>query len=136
MIKEYDEAGYAVFAMGESRFVYDSKTGRKYWSPMCELVCMPADGAHQKITRLGVVSANGRQFFRFCEKLNTDAFIAYLKAIHSAHDKILVIADRAPSHQSKTTMEFVENHIGIEMKYFPQGSPYLNSIEVLEADEV
>ena len=29
-IKEYEEAGYTVFVMDESHFVYDSKTGCKY----------------------------------------------------------------------------------------------------------
>ena len=31
MIKEYEESGYTVFVMDESHFVYDSKTGRKYF---------------------------------------------------------------------------------------------------------
>ena len=52
-----------------------------------------------------------------------------LKAIHSVHGKVPVIADRAPSRQSKKTTEFVENHKGIELEYIPRGSPCLNGVE-------
>ena len=128
-IKEYEEAGYTVFVMDESHFVYDSKTGKKYWSPVGEPIYMSTNGAHQKITMFGANSTNGKQFFRCYEKLNTPTFIAYLKAMYSVHGKVLVIADLAPSHQSNKTKEFVKNHSGIELEYFPRGSPYLNSVE-------
>ena len=77
----------------------------------------------------GANSTNGKQFFRCYDKLTTSKFIDYLKAMYSVHDKVLVIADRAPSHQSNETKEFVKNHSGIELEYFPRGSPYLNSVE-------
>ena len=54
---------------------------------------MSTNGAHQKITMFGVISTNGKQFFRCCEKLNTSKFIDYLKAMYSVHGKVLAIAD-------------------------------------------
>ncbi len=129
MIKEYEEAGYTVFVMDESHFIYDSKTGKKYWSPIGEPLYMSTNGAHQKITMFGAISTNGKQFFRCYKKLTTSKFIDYLKAMYSVHGKVLVIADLAPSHQSNKTAEFVKNHRGIELEYFPRGFPYLNSVE-------
>ena len=129
MIKEYEEAGYTVFVMDESRFVYDSQTGKKYWSSIGEPINVSHNGTHTKITMFGAISTNGKQFFRCYEKLNTSKFIDCLKKIYGAHGKVLVIADLAPSHQSNKTKEFVKNHIGIELEYFPRGSPYLNSVE-------
>ena len=87
------------------------------------------NGTHTKITMFGAISTNGKQFFRCCEKLDASKFIYYLKTMYSVHDKVLVIADREPSHQSNDTKEFVKNHSGIELEYFPRGAPYLNSVE-------
>ena len=108
-IKEYEEAGYTAFVMDESHFVYDSRTGKKYWTRIAEPVCMSINGAHQKITMFGANSTNGKQFFRCYKKLATSKFIDYLKAMYSVHGKVLVIADLAPSHQSNDTKEFVKN---------------------------
>ena len=128
-IKEYEEAGYTVFVMDESHFVYDSRTGKKYWTRIAEPVYMSTNGAHQKITMFGANSTNGKQFFRCYKKLTTSKFIDYLKAMYSVHGKVLAIADLAPSHQSNKTKEFVKNHSGIELEHFPRRSPYLNSVE-------
>ncbi len=90
---------------------------------------MSTNGVHQKITMFGANSTNDKQFFRCYEKMNTPTFIAYPKAMYSVHDKVLVIACLAPSHQSNETKEFVENHSEIGLEYFPRGSPYLNPVE-------
>ena len=91
-IKEHEEAGYTVFVMDESHFVYDSKTWCKYWSPIGVPINVSHNGAHTKITMFGAISTNGRQFFRCYKKLTTSKFIDYLKAMYSVHGKVLVIA--------------------------------------------
>ena len=128
-IRRYEKAGYVVFVTDESHFVYDARITRKYWTPIGVPIYISNNGAHQKITMFGAISTNGRQFFRRYDKLDAATFEDYLMKMHKAHDKILVIADRAPAHTAKQIKDLLKSNKDIKLEYFPRGSPYLNGVE-------
>ena len=56
--------GYAIAVQDKSIFTFDPIRQKKYWSPVGVPVITEYGGSHKKTVVYGVLTADGRQFFR------------------------------------------------------------------------
>ena len=128
-ISRMENEGFVVLMEGEAFFIHDATAGRKYWSPVGSPVTVPYTGSHRKVTVYGSVARDGRQLFRTYGKFDSEAFARYLRDLQVHFGKVAVITDRASPHRSRLVRELLRKNRGIKIRYFPEGSPYLNAVE-------
>ena len=121
--------GFVLAAEDESFFIHDMIVGRKYWSPVGSPIGITYTGSHKKITAYGSITADGRQFFRTCEKFDAPTFVRYLKEMQRRFGKVAVVVDRAPPHKAKAVRKLLRENKNIKIIYLPKGSPFLNAME-------
>ena len=113
----------------ESFFMHDVITGRKYWTLRGERISVPYNESYKKITVYGSLAKDDRQFFRTYDRLNTSAFILYLKELQKHFGRVAMITDRAPPHRLKLLRRFLRRNNNVRILYFPKGLPHLNAVE-------
>ena len=87
-------------------------------------------GSHSKTIVFGVLSLNGKQLFRQCERFDSHSFIAYLEDVKKKFRKFIMFVDRATQHRSTLVKEYLQRNTDvIRMEYFPVGLPLLNAVE-------
>ena len=129
IIPHLEKARFMIATQGESFFLHDMMTGRKYWSPKGQRISASYTGSHKKITMYGALARDGKQLFRAYERFNAPTFVAYLKEMQRHFGKVAVMTDRAPQHRSKLVRELIRKNKNIRIIYFPKGSPYPNVVE-------
>ncbi len=110
-------------------FVRDTKTGKKYWSPVAKRIFLPYTGNHESLAVYGTITENNSQLFRVYDRFNVGRFVEYLKELHWKYGKIAIMLDRASVHKSKKVKEYLANNRDVKLIWLPKGSPYLNMIE-------
>ena len=128
-IEKAKHDGFTILIQDESIFVDDASLGKKYWTDASERMIIQWRGSHQKFIVYGMMTENGRGFFRSYEKFNSVSFIDYLDEACRKFGKIFVIVDRAPQHKSKKTRRYLKNNKDINLAYLPSASPHLSMIE-------
>ena len=112
----------------EAFFIHDTVSSRKYWSLKGGQINVPCTGSHRKVTIHGSLASDGWQFFRTYDKFNAVTFVAYLRELQRHFGKAVLICDRAPQHRLNVMREFLRTNKNIRIMYFPEGSPYLNTV--------
>ena len=128
-ISRLKDAKFVIVALDEAFFVYDTKTGRKYWAFRGTRIRLPYTGSHKKVAVYGAISECGRQLFRTYNTFDAPTFIAYLKELHAKWGKVAILCDKASPHTAKEVKKFLKKHKDIKIIYLPTGSPYLNPVE-------
>ena len=121
--------GYTIAIQDESIFTFDPIRQKKYWSPVGVPVITEYGGSHKKTIVYGVLTADGRRFFRTYDKFNTKTFLSYLQDLKSHFGKTCVIMDKASQHTAKMVREYAEKERGLHIIYLPTGTPDLSAIE-------
>ena len=88
-------------------------------------------GSHAKTVIFGLITCDGRSFFRQYDKFTKDQFADFLKEAYAYFGKpIMMILDRAPRHKAQIIRETPMELDGkVELEFFPPGCPDLNAIE-------
>ena len=128
-ISRLKKNGFIIAMIDEAFFVRDTKTGKKYWSPVAKRIFLPYTGNHESLAVYGTITENGRQLFRVYQKFNAVTFVEYLKELHWKYGKVALMLDRASVHKSKKVKEFLAKNPDVKLIWLPKGSPYLNMIE-------
>ncbi|MDI1495114.1 MAG: Transposase [Cenarchaeum symbiont of Oopsacas minuta] len=100
---------FTVIEEDESIFVYDSITGKKYWTVDIPPV-VKWTGMHSKVIVYGAVTEDGRQLFKTYHRFDSESTVDYLKLLEKKFGKIFVILDRAPQHRSRMVKEYLRDH--------------------------
>ncbi len=127
-ISRLKKKGFVIAMADEAFFVRDTKTGKKYWSPVAKRIFLPYTGRHESLAVYGTITENGNQLFRVYDKFNAVTFVEYLKELHQKCGKIAIILDRASVHKSKKVKEYLANNRDVKLIWLPKGSPYLKNM--------
>ncbi len=127
-ISRLKKKGFVIAMADEAFFVRDTKTGKKYWSPVAKRIFLPYTGRHESLAVYGTITENGNQLFRVYDKFNAVTFVEYLKELHWKYGKIAIILDRASVHKSKKVKEYLANNRDAKLIWLPKGSPYLKNM--------
>ncbi|MDI1495885.1 MAG: Transposase [Cenarchaeum symbiont of Oopsacas minuta] len=120
---------FTVIEEDESIFVYDSITGKKYWTVDIPPV-VKWTGMHSKIIVYGAVTEDGRQLFKTYHRFDSESTVDYLKLLEKKFGKIFVILDRAPQHRSRMVKEYLRDHKDtVKLRYLPRATPRMNAVE-------
>lgn len=128
-ISRLKKNGFIIAMIYEAFFVRDTKTGKKYWSPVAKRIFLPYTGNHESLAVYGTITENESQLFRVYQKFNAVTFVEYLKELHWKYGKVALMLDRASVHKSKKVKEFLAKNPDVKLIWLPKGSPYLNMIE-------
>jgi len=122
-------AGICLYRMNQSLYMIQSlerkEDGIKEKRPIVTVT-----GSHERTIIYGVLSLDGKQFFRQEERFDSQSFIKYLQHVKMKFKKFILIIDRATQHRSKMVKDFLQrNQDTVRMEYFPVGSPEFNVVE-------
>ncbi len=67
-ISRLKKKGFVIAMADEAFFVRDTKTGKKYWSPVAKRIFLPYTGRHESLAVYGTITENGNQLFRVYDK--------------------------------------------------------------------
>lgn len=115
----------------ESIFLHDSIiSNKRRWILKEKRPVAIVTGSHDKTIIYGVLSRDGKQFFRQYERFDSESFIEYLEQVKKKFKKFVMVVDRATQHRSKMVKEYLQrNKKTIKLEYFPVGSPEFNAVE-------
>jgi transposase len=125
--------GAALFFADESRVRADGHQGTT-WAPIGETPVVVDSGDRFGVNMISAVSSSGAMFFEcFEDKMNSERFIVFLKALRAeAKRPIAVIVDGGSYHKSKMVREFLKTEgdtLLIKLVILPAYSPELNPDE-------
>ena len=129
IVSRLKRQGYTIAIQDESIFTFDPIRQKKYWSPVGVPVITEYSGSHRKTIVYGVLTADGRRFFRTYDEFNAETFLSYLQDLRTHFGKMCIIMDKATQHTAKTVREYVEKERGLCIIYLPTGTPDLSAIE-------
>ena len=129
VVSRLKRQGYTIAVQDESIFTFDPIRQKKYWSPIGVPVITEYSGSHKKAIVYGVLTADGRRFFRTYNEFKAETFLAYLQDLKNHFGKTCVIMDKATQHTAKMVREYAERERGLRIIYLPTGTPDLSAIE-------
>ena len=120
-----EEKGFTLVSLDESFFFYDSLVRRVFWIDEKKRPIVRVTGSHKHSCIFGAISLEGKQLFRQYERFNGDAFLKFLKTIHSRFPKCHLFMDKAsPHYRSKRVIKYLEeNKDTLIPVYLPTASP-------------
>ncbi len=87
-------------------------------------------GSHARTVVFGLITCDGRSFFKRYDRFTKDEFVDFLREAHAQFGKLFMILDRAPQHKAKIIRETLKELDGeVELEFLPPGCPDLNAIE-------
>ena len=116
-------------AIDEAFFQWDTKKGKKYWSPIGTKIYLPYIGSHKFFTAYGGITRDGRKTFMTCDRFNADTCIEYFDLLRRKYGKVAIVLDGASVHRSRKIKEYLEKYPQIKLIYLPKGMPQLNPVE-------
>jgi len=98
---------------------------RRVWIDESKRPIVRITGSHKHSCIFGAISLDGRRLFRQKDKFNGEAFLDYLKKIHTKFPKCYLFMDKAsPHYKSKKVLKyFEENKDTLISIYLPTASP-------------
>jgi len=114
----------------------DHQAGRTY-APKGKTPVIEKTGKRFKINMISSLTNKGTlEFMVYRTGFNTEVFIVFMKQlIKHSKQKIFLIADRHPAHQTKRVEQWLEeNKAKISLYYLPAYSPELNPDELVNQD--
>ena len=86
----------------------------------------------RRYTCFGALGSDGLLHHRYYDRANTDHMIEFVRSLHDAYGRVLLVMDNASYHRSKRLMEEIKK-MGDDVKivYQPAYSPDLNPVEMV-----
>ncbi len=134
--QEARQEGATIWWEDEMGMRSDDQGGRTYGVKGQTPVVL-GTGQRFRCSMISALTNLGQLCFRvFCGNLNSDVFIEFMaRLLRHCETKIYLIVDRHPSHRSRQTLQWVEDHSDrIRLIFLPAYSPDLNPDEVLNHD--
>ena len=134
--EEAKQEGATIWWEDEMGMRSDDQGGRTYGVKGQTPVVL-GTGQRFRCSIISALTNRGQLCFRvFHDNLNSDVFIDFMKRLlRHCKAKIFLIVDRHPSHRSRQTLQWVEEHSDkIRLIFLPAYSPDLNPDEVLNQD--
>ena len=122
--KEEEKEGFTLVSLDESFLFYDSLV-RRVWIDKEKRPVVRVTGSHKHSCIFGALSLEGKQLFRQYDRFNGDAFLEFLKTIHSRFPKCHLFLDKAsPHYRSRKVKEYFDEHKdSLIPVYLPTASP-------------
>jgi transposase len=122
--KEEEREGFTVVSLDESFLFYDFLI-RRVWIDKEKRPVVRVTGSHKHSCLFGALSLEGKQLFRQYDRFNGDAFLEFLKTIHSKFPKCHLFLDKAsPHYRSRKVKEYFDEHKdSLIPVYLPTASP-------------
>ena len=113
-----------IVSLDESFLFYDSPI-RRVWIEEKKRPVARITGSHKHSCPFGAISIDGKQLSRQYDRFNGDAFLKFLKTIHSRFPRCHLFMDKAsPHHMSKRVIKYLEeNKDTLIPVYLPTASP-------------
>lgn len=107
-----------------------AKGRRRRWGPRNVKLRLVTTGSRKKKIGYLTIFGDGKHFFRFKEKFNSDTFIEYLSELMRKYKKVFLIVDGAKQHFSAKVQEFVRKQKGNLILWpLPTASPHMSCVE-------
>jgi hypothetical protein len=105
-----EKEGFSLVSLDESFFFYDS-LARRVWVDKEKRPIVRVTGSHKHSCIFGATSLEGKQLFRQYDRFNGDAFLKFIKTIHSRFPKCHLFMDKAsPHYRSKRVIKYLEEN--------------------------
>jgi transposase len=114
----------------------DDQRGRGY-APVGETPTLEVNSQRGRINYMASITAQGLVRFKLYEgRFTSETLIEFMeRLVGDASDKIFLILDHHPVHQSDRVQGWIDEHIEqIEVFFLPRYSPELNPAEYLNSD--
>ena len=130
-IIKYAAAGYRLFWIDESHFSTKTIRGMT-WLARGLSVPQIIKPFGRRYTCFGALGPDGLLHHRYYDRANTDYMIEFVRSLHDAYGRVLLVMDNASYHRSKRLMEEIKK-MGDDVKivYQPAYSPDLNPVEMV-----
>ena len=126
------DAPNTVFLAGDEAGLYLQATTCYVWSPTGQTPIVRADPGRAKTNFYGSLNLkNGQEIAMHSDVMNAKVSAQYLEMLLETNPDVPIILfwDRAPWHRGKPIDEVLENHLRLEIIFFPTASPDLNPQE-------
>ena len=123
--------GYIRCVQDETIVIADARARRGVYTLKGKRAVYTYTGSHARTVVFGMITDDGRSFFKRYERFTKDEFADFLKeACREFGNPIMMILDRAPQHKAKIIQETLRDLDGaIDLEFLPPGCPDLNAIE-------
>ena len=128
-IEERRSTGYTVCVQDEAVCMADARLRKGIYTPKGVRGVYTYTGSHSKTIVFGLITLDGKGFFRRYGPFTGKEFVEFLKAACERFGKVLMITDGAPQHRSKFVREEIGRLDGMKLRFLPPGCPDLNAIE-------
>lgn len=131
LIPEKGADGYIRCVQDETIVIADARARRGVYTLKGKRAVYTYTGSHAKTVVFGLITDDGRSFFKRYDKFTKDEFADFLREAHAHFGKpIMMILDRAPQHKAKIIRETLKELDGaVELEFLPPGCPDLSAIE-------
>ena len=111
--------------------IADARPRKRVYTLKGKRAVYTCTGSHAKTVIFGLITCDGRSFFKQYDKFTKDQFADFLKEAHAYFGKpIMMILDRAPQHKARIIRETLKELDGkVELEFLPPGCPDLSAIE-------
>ena len=94
----------------ETIVIADARARRGVYTPKGERAVYTYTGSHAKTVVFGLITDDGRIFFKQYDKFTKDEFADFLRKVYAQFDRpIMMILDRAPQHRAKIIQETLKD---------------------------
>ena len=123
--------GYIRCVQDETNVIADTRIRRSVYTLKGKRAVYTYTGSHARTVVFGLITDDGRSFFKRYDRFTKDEFADFLREAHAQFGKpIMMILDRAPQHKAKIIQETLRDLGGaVELELLPPGCPDLNAIE-------
>ena len=131
LIPEKRADGYIRCVQDECIAVADARPRKRVYTLKGKRAVYTYTGSHAKTVVFGLITCDGRSFFKQYDKFTKDQFADFLKEAYAYFGKpIMMILDRAPQHKAQIIREILKELGGkVELEFLPPGCPDLSAIE-------
>ena len=123
--------GYIRCVQDEAIVIADTRVRRGVYTLRGKRAVYTYTGSHARTVVFGLITDDGRSFFKRYDRFTKDEFADLLREAHAQFGKpIMMILDRAPQHKAKIIQETLKDLGGaVRLEFLLPGCPDLNAIE-------
>ena len=117
-IIKYAAAGYRLFWIDESHFstkIVREMTWLARGMPMPQII----KPFGRRYTYFGALGPGGLLHHRYYDRANTGYMIEFVRSLHDAYGRVLLVMDNAPYHRFKRLMEGIKMDDDVKAAYQP-----------------
>ena len=123
--------GFTIVSADESFFIFYGSLVRRVWIEDGKRPVVKITGSRKHSCLFGAIDMEGKQLFRQYDTFNGDAFLDFLKVIHSKFPRCYLFMDKAsPHHKSRRVKDHLDqNKDSLIPVYLPTASPEFMVLE-------